>query len=112
MAGSTGNNRFTAGSGNTTLISGAGADTLVGGSGTALMTSGTGSDRFQFMFGGGSMDMITGFKSTDTLELDGFGISTVPTMTSGGSTLISLSDGTTITLQGVSSLNPNQVVLN
>ena len=75
------------------------------------MVSGTGHDTFSFTFGSGGTDTITGFKATDTLQLTGYGISTVPTTTSGGSTIISLTDGTTITLSGVSSLNPNQVVL-
>jgi Ca2+-binding RTX toxin-like protein len=109
VAGSTGNNTFVAGSGNDTLIAGAGADTLVGGTGHALMVSGSGADVFAFQFGSGGADTITGFKSTDTLQLTGFGITALPATTSGGSTVISLSDGTTITLSGVASVNAHQV---
>ena len=111
VPGSTANNTFTAGTGNDTLIAGAGNDTLQGGSGTALMMSGTGADTFAFEDGLASHDTVTGFKSTDTLQLNGFNISTVPAVTSGGSTIISLTDGTTITLSGVTGLNPNQVAL-
>jgi Ca2+-binding RTX toxin-like protein len=75
------------------------------------MTGGPGSDTFSFQFGGGSQDTITGFSAKDTLQLSGFGISTVPTQTVNGSTVIGLSDGTTITISGVPSINPNQIVL-
>lgn len=112
VAGASGNDLFVAGSGNATLVAGAGNDTLVGGSGMAVMTSGMGSDLFSFTFGTeGGKDTITGFKAADRLEFAGYGITTLPTMSSGGSTIVSLNDGTTVTLQGVSSLNPNQVVL-
>jgi Ca2+-binding RTX toxin-like protein len=111
VPGSTGNNTFTAGSGNDTLTAGGGHDTLIGGAGTAVMQSGTGPDTFSFTFGSGGANTITGFKSTDTLQLNGYEINTVPAFTSGGSTVVALNDGTTITLTGVSSLNPSQVVL-
>lgn len=111
VPGSTANNQFTAGSGNDTLIAGAGRDTLVGGSGSAVMISGTGADTFSFQFGNGGQDTITGFKASDTLVLSQFGITSVTPTTSGGSAVISLSDGTKITLSGVTSLNPSQVVL-
>jgi Ca2+-binding RTX toxin-like protein len=110
--GSAANNTFKAGSGNDTLIAGAGNDTLMGGTGHALMVSGTGADTFSFTFGTGGNDTITGFKATDTLQLTGYGITMVPASSVGAGTLISLSDGTTITLSSVTSLNPNQVVLN
>jgi Ca2+-binding RTX toxin-like protein len=101
VPGSTGNNLFTAGSGNDTLIAGAGNDTMVGGNGknsTALMqSSATGADTFQFTNGqAGGHDTITGFKAGDTLQLLGYGLTTPPTVTGG---VITLSDGTVITLQ-------------
>jgi Ca2+-binding RTX toxin-like protein len=111
VPGSVANNTFTAGSGNDTLIAGAGSDTLIGGTGTAEMISGTGPDTFEFQFGTGGTDTITGFKATDTLQFNGYSVTTLPTTTSAGSTIITLSDGTTVTLSGVASLNPNQVVL-
>ena len=112
VAPASGNNVFVAGSGNATLIAGAGNDTLVGGSGTALMMSGTGSDFFSFTLGtAGGRDTITGFKAADHLELTGYGLTTLPTTMSGGSTIVTLNDGTTVTLQGVSALNPGQVLL-
>ena len=111
VPGSTANNQFTAGSGNDTLIAGAGSDTLVGGTGSALMISGTGPDTFSFQFGNGGQDTITGFKASDTLVLSQFGITSVTPATGSGSAVISLSDGTKITLTGVTSLDPSQVVL-
>ena len=111
VPGSTASDTFVAGSGNDTLIAGAGMDTLVGGSGTALMAAGTGADTFSFTSGTGGKDTITGFKPADTLQLNGYGISTVPAVASGGSTVVTLRDGTMITLTGVSSLTSGQVVL-
>jgi len=107
---STGNNLFTAGSGNDTLIAGGGADTLVGGAGQALMESGTGPDIFAFTSGNGSQATISGFKPTDTLQLTGFGVTTVPSTVTGGS-VIALADGTTITFTGLTKFNPSQLVL-
>jgi Ca2+-binding RTX toxin-like protein len=111
VPGSTGNNTFEAGSGNDTLIAGAGQDTLWGGTGNALLQSGTGADTFEFQFGSGGQDTVTGFKATDTLQFNGFGLTstTLPETSVGGSTVIALNDGTTVTLQGVTSLNPAQV---
>ncbi len=110
VIGSTANNNFAAGSGNDTLIAGAGQDTLAGGTGKALMVSGTGADVFSFTAGTGGTDTITGFKANDTLQLVGYGISSVPNSASGGSTILTLADHTTITLFGVSALDPHQVV--
>jgi Ca2+-binding RTX toxin-like protein len=110
VPGSTGNNLFTAGSGNDTLIAGAGNDTLTGGTGAALMQAGTGADVFSFISGNGSSATITGFKPIDTLQLTGFGISTVPSTVAGGS-VISLADGTSITFVGLAKFNPSQLVL-
>jgi hypothetical protein len=110
-AGSSGSNLFNAGSGNDTLIAGAGPTTLAGGTGTTLMQSGTGADTFLFSSGGHSLDAISGFKASDVLQFDGFGITSVATKAAGGGTIISLPDGTQVTLLGVASLNPNQVIL-
>jgi Ca2+-binding RTX toxin-like protein len=113
VPGSTGNNTFEAGSGNDTLIAGAGQDTLWGGTGNALLESGSGPNTFAFQFGDGGQDTITGFKGTDTLQLSGFGLTTatLPESTVSGSTVLSLADGTTVTLSGVPSLNASQVKL-
>jgi serralysin len=109
--GSTANNTFYAGTGNDTLIAGLGNDTLIGGTGTALMVSSTqGATTFEFQFGNTvGQDTITGFKATDTLDLSGFGTTPVNETVSGGSTVISLFDGTQITISGVTNLNPNQI---
>ncbi len=111
VPGSTGNNTFTAGTGNDTLLAGGGQDTLNGGIGNGLFVSGTGADTFSFTFGSGGQDTITGFKATDTLQLNGFNVtaSTLPESVVSGSTVLSMADGTTITLSGVSSLDTTQV---
>ena len=75
------------------------------------MQSGTGADTFLFSSGGHSLDAISGFKASDVLQFDGFGITSVATKAAGGGTIISLPDGTQVTLLGVASLNPNQVIL-
>ncbi len=115
VPGSTANNTFIAGSGNDTLIAGYGNDTLEGGTGSALMVSSDkGATTFDFQFGKGGQDTITGFKATDTLQLTGFNLTSaaaIPETTSGFNTVLSLSDGTTVTLQNVASLGANQVKL-
>ena len=104
--GSSGNNYYAAGTGNDTLIAGSGADTLQGVkgfNGVANLISGTGATTFQFTNGaGGGADTISGFKSTDTLAFSGYGSSPQATaVTSGGSTIYTLTDGTTLTVNGV-----------
>ena len=112
MIPSTADNTFYAGSGNDTLIAGLGNDTMIGGTGTALMQSSTqGKTTFEFQFGSGGQDTITGFKPTDTLQFTGYGAAPLPTTEVGGSTVISLGDGTKITLSNVTQLNPTQVKL-
>ncbi len=103
--GSTGSNYYAAGTGNDTLIAGAGADTLQGAKGfnaAASLVSGTGATTFQFTNGaGGASDTISGFKSTDLLSFSGYGSSPQATaVTSGGSTIYTLTDGTTLTING------------
>ena len=105
-AGSTGSNYYAAGTGNDTLIAGAGADTLQGAkgfSGAASLVSGTGPTTFQFTNGaGGGSDTVTGFKAADTLSFSGYGNDPQATaVTSGASTIYTLTDGTTLTINGV-----------
>jgi Ca2+-binding RTX toxin-like protein len=101
----TGNNLFQAGTGNDTLVAGLGSDTLAGAIGagsSAYMLSGTGAGTtFQFTFGkSGGSDTITGFKTTDTLSFVGYGTNPQAVATNGGS-VVTLGDGTRITLSGV-----------
>ena len=112
--GSSGNEVFRAGTGNDTLIAGPGAAVLsgaIGAGASALLVSGTGlSTTFAFVngqFGGGS-DTISGFKSSDVLSLTGYGSNPQGTaLTSGGNTVLTLNDGTTITIAGATP-NPGQ----
>jgi Ca2+-binding RTX toxin-like protein len=104
---STGNNLFIAGSGNDSLQAGGGADTLQGGTGSAILSSGLGADTFSFVNGSaGGSDTITGFKAADTLQLTGYGLNSTTALNtavhSGANTVLTLGDGTTITLSGVS----------
>jgi Ca2+-binding RTX toxin-like protein len=107
-----------AGSGSVDMIGSSGPDTFFGGAGAATMAAGTGTDGF--IFGNtaghtGGTDLITGFTSNDTFVLAGYGLgaaagvlaNTDPTAGSsavvGGSVVVSLTDGTTITFSGVDS---------
>ena len=101
-----GNNLVLAGIGNDTLLAGVGADTLMGGVGGASNTalvSGTGQGTtfaFSAAHSGGS-DTISGFKATDVLSFTGYGANPQGTaITAGGNTILTLSDGTTLTIAG------------
>ena len=86
-----------AGSGPEILVAGAGATTLAGGSGTSVQFAGTGADLFGV--GGGGTDEIVGFAAGDSLA----STSAVATAVQHGAwgTTLSLSDGTTVVLFGV-----------
>jgi hypothetical protein len=89
-----------------TLIAtlGSGADTVLGGSGASTITAGSGSDVFAFIKGHASgSEVIIGFNGTDNLAFAGYGYTpgNLPTETVGSTgDVITLSDGTTITLAG------------
>lgn len=129
LQGAGGSDRLYAGSGNDTLIAGAGSETLFGSSGTAAMYSGSGPTTFQFTAAGivgaatipggngstpalvgGGFDIIANFKANDVLSTVGYGPNAALSATvSNGSTTITLVDGTTIQLAGVSNLKLSQV---
>lgn len=107
-----GNNVFWAGSGNATLIGGTGQDTLVAGSGHATMTGGTGgANNFDFFANqGGSTTHVTivdfGAVSGNQIGLFGYGPGGVQAALGsatqqGTSTVLTLGDGTSITLENV-----------
>ena len=87
-----------AGSGNNTLVAGPGTSTLVGGAGANVFS-------FSKAVGGGS-DSIVGWNSKDLVALSGYGAPTSPgglpadttAKLVGGSEVLTLSDGTKITL--------------
>ena len=96
---------FTAGSGSAVVALTSGGGTVTFGSGSASITeAGWGhADIYQFTAGeGGGHDTITGFKSgTDSLVFHG--VSVTADVSSGGSTNLTLSDGTHVCLAGVAS---------
>ncbi len=99
-----------AGSGNLSLVGGTGSMQVVAGSGHATIIEGAGPTTLQVVNGAaGGSDVVSGFRpGLDTVEL--FGYSTSGTVsTVGGSTLISLADGTRVTLLGVS--NPGHSII-
>ena len=102
----TGNDILHAGSGNDTLRGGPGNDTLIAGTGTATMSGGGGDNIFQFDHGSISKDIILDFKSgSDHIRLSGYSSTEekydlAHQTTFGGSTTMSLSDGTQITFSG------------
>jgi Ca2+-binding RTX toxin-like protein len=93
--------------GNTgTLVAtlGSGADTVLGGSGASTITGGSANDVFAFIKGhAGGSEVIIGFTAKDNLAFAGYGYTAtnLPTESLGSmGDVITLSDGTTITLAG------------
>ena len=90
-------------------LSAHGADTVVGGGGASTITGGGGNDVFAFVNGhAGGSEVINNFTASDTFAFGGYGYSAsnVPTESydvagATGSDVITLTDGTTITLVGV-----------
>ena len=59
----------------------------------------------------GGTDLISGFKvGTDQIGLFGYDLGTVQQSSAGGNTMLDLSDGTKITLLGVTQLAGNSIV--
>ncbi len=109
--GGTGDDVFFAGTGDMTIAEGNGSDNVVFGRGNATVTGGAGRDLFTFLNGSaGGSDVISGFKvGTDQIQLFGYGADPARTAANGGSTVVTLSDGTTITLVGVTQLAANSI---
>lgn len=103
-------NRFTAGSGNDTLLAGRGLDTLTAGTGKASLVAGTAADTFAFQnHSAGGADTISGFKvASDTISLTGYGLTPANALSTAvqqnGGTVITLADGTSLTVSGVTNL--------
>jgi Ca2+-binding RTX toxin-like protein len=76
---------------------------VVFGSGNATISGGAGIDSYVVANGSaGGQDVIDGFKvGTDQLGLFGYAPGAVQTQVTGGSTILTLSDHTVITLVGV-----------
>ena len=79
----------------------------------ASLVSGTGrGTTFAFIDGktGGS-DTILGFKATDLVTFTGYGASPVANeFLSGSNTIVTLSDGTTLTITGPAAQNPQYLI--
>ena len=92
-------------SGTLVAILGSGADTVIGGSGASTITGGSGNDVFAFIKGhAGGSEVIIGFNASDNLAFAGYGYTAtnLPTEAVGSiGDVITLNDGTTITLAGV-----------
>jgi hypothetical protein len=88
---------------------GSGADSVIGGSGASTITGGSGADVFAFVKGhAGGSEVIFNFTGSDNFAFAGYGYTSTitPTETVGtfggvASDVITLSDGTKITLVGV-----------
>jgi Ca2+-binding RTX toxin-like protein len=101
--------QLASGSGSVDMVGSSGPDTFYGGSGFATMTGDGGAD--VFVFGNtaghtGGTDIITDFNSSDTFLVSGYGSNAASTAFadatySGGNSVVKLSDGTTITFDGI-----------
>ncbi len=84
---------------------GSGADSVIGGGGASTITAGTGNDVFAFIKGhAGGSEVIIGYNASDNLAFAGYGYTAtdLPTEAVGAvGDVITLNDGTTITLAGI-----------
>ena len=89
-------------------LSATGADSVIGGGGASTITAGGGSDVFGFVDGhAGGTELITNFTSNDKFAFGGYGANPIQSevYTAGpaagtGTDVITLTDGTTITVEG------------
>lgn len=95
LGGGKGNDYLDGGSGNDTLFGGGGSDTLIGGEGGDKMFGGVGND----VFYGGAGDTIMGGAGEDTVYFSG-SLDSSEEIT-GGKTLITFTDGSTVTVKGI-----------
>jgi len=109
--GSSGQHTLFGGSGRDLMIGGSGRDTLVAGGGNETMTGGKGADTFTFVQGhADGTVLISDFGAMDQIDLLNYGRNEIANAlktqhaTNGAATL-TLSDNTTLTFTGVSSLD-------
>jgi len=92
------------------IIGGGGNDTIIGGAGNDTITGGAGDDVFGFVGGGNTHTTITDFTAGDSILIDIEGVSSIADLkamlvsvdTSGGDLTATFTDGSSITLVGVS----------
>ncbi|MEL6550917.1 MAG: hypothetical protein AAFQ54_11810 [Pseudomonadota bacterium] len=105
LSGGDGYDRLTGGAGNDSLSGGASSDLLVGGSGSNIVTGGAGADAF--LVTAGEALTITDFDVSDDYEridlraFAGLRFSELNITANGGDARITLTGGTTITLNGI-----------
>ncbi len=93
-----------------TLIGGSYWNYFIAGAGSATMEGGAGHNFFQFVSGqDGGTNLITNWNADDQIDLMGYTSSQVQETVSGGSTVITLSDGTKITVQNVTNLPSSDI---
>ena len=111
------NNYFVGGSGSDLIMAGSGNDTIYAGSGTATVTGGLGADLFIFdpARSAGGRFVITDFTpGVDHVSLQNYSASNTPGSAAASAQIagptaskITLSDGTSITFQGITSVRPS-----
>ena len=103
VTGGAGNDTLQAGSGSDVFVLGGGTDSVTFGSGSASVTAGAGADSFVFRNGAGGHDSISGFANgTDHLVFTNFSGNAIASGSIvSGNTMLTLTDGTTIDLIGV-----------
>ena len=114
---STTSNLFVAGSGNDVILGGSGADTFIAGTGAATITAGSGPDLFMLNANttAGAQITITDFApGVDYVRLLNYGGANNPASLAAAAahlgnagSRVTLSDGTTITFQGISTVTSN-----
>jgi len=124
LSGGDGNDNMQGGAGNDSLMGGAGDDTLWGGAGADTLVGGTGADIFYLReLGAGSNTTINDYSGTEGDRLHFTGVTqltvgaasgatgtTATVALSGSNTVITMPDGSTITLVGINALPANSVI--
>jgi Ca2+-binding RTX toxin-like protein len=121
VVGGAGIDNLQGGAGNDSLVGGAGNDVLWGGAGTDTLTGGAGADLF-YVSGSGNAT-ISDFSGSEGDQVDLVGITSLivgtPSQATGttasvalssGNTVITMPDGSTITLVGIASLPDNSII--
>jgi hypothetical protein len=105
---------FAAGSGTMTITEGAGNDAVLFAGANITVTGGSGTDVYAFLAQpgtSGANDVISGFKAgTDQLAFYGYSAALPQLSVSGGNTVLTLADGTNVTLLSVTGVSPGSIV--
>ena len=100
---------------NLLMKAGSGNDTIIGGPGNDTMVAGSGKDLFVFFNGSaGGQDFINGLTANDTVALVGYNLNSLASslqnaQVTGQGVKITLSDNTSITFSGLSSLTGQNI---